>query len=267
MAYLKDEVLLSEQTTYPSEIFYLEEGAELFEVLKIDEESLILVKEWLGASLIYSFFDIKDNKKIHPATRFSSENNKEVRQTLDNGLHVIKTINVNSKTGLESVTEQVMQGNVVLYKCMGERYPERTFNQLYIEYLEYQREQNNHQDRVKDFANKFKKYSKKQQIGSLRAEFRNKWRANCEWGSENPEYFLTQEMYHLLNESPRFKKSLMTMLEMECDFIGEDPVKLFDSIVEHYEQSYVKGENYDDQQTVKNSLTSFLSRINKFFRL
>ena len=259
--------MLSEQTTYPSEFFYLEEGAELFEVLKIDEENLILVKEWLGASLIYSFFDIKNNQKIHTATRFASENNKEIRQSLPNGLNSIKKISVDTKTGLESVTENVMQGNVVLYKCVRERYPERTLNQLYVKYLEYQREQNNHQDRVKDFANKFKKYSKKQQIGSLRAEFRNKWRANCEWGSENPEYFLTQEMYHLLNESPRFKKSLMTMLEMECDFIGEDPVKLFDSIVEHYEQSYVKGENYDDQQTVKNSLTSFLSRINKFFRL
>lgn len=266
MAYLKADVLLSEQTIYSSEIFYLEEGAELFEVLKIDEENLILVKEWLGASLIYSFFDIKNNQKVDTSTRFSLENNKEIKHTFDKGLHLIKTINVDSKTGLESVTEKVMQGNVILYKCMRERYPERTLNQLYVEYLEYQREQNNHQDQVKDFANKFKKYSKKQQIGSLRAEFRNKWRANCEWGSEHPEYFLTQEMYHLLNEAPSFKKSLMAMLELECEFISEDPVKLFSNIVKHYEQFDVKRENYNKQKTAESYLKNISSHIKRLFR-
>lgn len=221
--------------SYVREVFEPEEGASIFDVIPIREEGLVLVKEILCGALAYTFFDIKRGCKIGVGSRILSEDGSKNEKILPDGLKAIKTVKVDPKTGAETVTESILHDDTVLYKSERERYPERTFDEVYKNYLNEKHNNRKSGDLERALVEKFKSSSKKEKIGLIRGEFRNKWRANCELGFENPEFFLSRSMYDAFVVVPEFKSILFEMLEAEGAFVGRSARELFESIVGYYE--------------------------------
>ncbi len=210
-------------------------NGSIIDMLIINNNKDVLIKEIIGCDLSYSFFRRENGEKIEISERLYSEENKEIETKLFGGYNILTSICVNKRTGLEMAKDVIFKNNIKVFESKRERYPEKSPHDIFDIYKLQENEDIRSESLENNFVAEFKRSSFGEKINLLRGEFRSKWRANCELGFENPEYFLRKELYKKLLFDPDFKSAIREVLIREEKFIDVPSEEILLSIEKHYE--------------------------------
>ncbi len=120
---------------------------------------------------------------------------KKIETELFGKYKILTNIFINKETGLETAKDIISKNNIKVFESTRERYPERGPHDIFDIYKLQKNEDIKSESLENNFVAKFNKSFFDEKVNLLRSEFRSKWRANCELGFENPEYFLRKELY------------------------------------------------------------------------
>lgn len=235
MAVLKEGIKLDAKSI-DVDLFYSENGNFLLEAFTVENNKYALVKEVLPEGMGYTFFEIETQKRIGISSRYNSENGKLTKSEIDEKHQSICTVVVDPKTGFEKLLEKIVnEDGDIVYSNTIERYSNGHVDSLINRYAAYKKQEEENKTKVQNIIRSFTSSELSEKVNILRGIFRKEWRNKCELGFENPELFLSKDLYRQLSSDKQFKVALFEMLKREektVDILAND---LYKKILEYYE--------------------------------
>jgi hypothetical protein len=234
MATLKQGVEIDARNIHV-DLFEAEEGGSLLEAFLVEDGRLVLVKEILPEGMGYTFFEIETQERIEKSIRYDDENGKLLNDEIDENHKSVCEVIVDPKTGFEKLIETVFKDSEIIYKNTRERYSSGHTKPLLTRCLAYQKQKETKDRQVADLVKKFTNSMLDGKVDILRGIFRKEWRNRCELGFEQPELFLSDDLYAQFSRVKQFKEALIEMLKLEERTVDVDASKLYSSILANYE--------------------------------
>ncbi len=190
------------------DMFYPESFRSLDELIIVPEENLVVVKELWSGKACDTFFNLHNLERIDPFKRYNQQNGKAFIERKDD-LTVVTVVNIEKGTMAEYLLGVVFKNEQQIFKSMEVRYSSLPNKSTYQKYLDFQANLKNNEESREFFFEEFSHSSFEEKILKLRQIFRVNFRANCEIGNYPPEYFLSQDLFELLDQDGEFRKVLL----------------------------------------------------------
>lgn len=224
---------LNSNTALSLDMFYPESFRNLDELIVIPEENLVVVKErWSGKSCD-TFFNLQTLERTDPFKRYNQENGKAFIEQIDN-LTIVTIVNVEHGTMTEYLIGAVFKDNRQIFKSISPRYCSTKEISTYQKYLNAQSYLNMKSKKHEELFTEFSNLSFDDKVIKIREIFRSNFRSNCEIGYFPPEYFLTQELFNLLDQDIKFREVLFEILKLEESSTNQAASLVYECLIVHY---------------------------------
>jgi len=188
----------------------------------------------LFGGLAYTFFDLSTRERIDSTARYGQENGKSTMSQFDDGYVAVCEVHVDSCTGFETVDEKITKGSEVVYQNTRERYSLNGVEPISKRFFALETQKNSQKEMINKIVDDFFNSGYIDKVNTLRSLFIREWRNRCELGIDNPEYFLSQDIYEKFSKDIKFNDALLEMLKAEEHVVDTPAEELFEKIENYY---------------------------------
>jgi len=211
--------------------FELTQNAYIHEVLYVEIESIIVVKQIINNKKNTVIFNSESLEIIPLEDRYEKYNGKESIEIKD-GYQLISKFVVDKNSGNEGIEESVIKDKNVLYSSGRQRYTDIDLLPLwdsFLKSLEYkEKKQNNHTQMMSDFY--ASSYERK--VTVLRTAFNRQRKNRYEMGLEPIEQVFLKQQLIDYDKDVDFRKALREVLIGEELIMGKSEEDVFNIILE-----------------------------------
>lgn len=196
----------------------------------VEGNRLILVEEVLNERVGMNFFDANTKEKISTKERYEQYNGKVINETKGNYI-LSSEIKVDMDTGAESVHEEVVYDDAILYSNDRNRYHKKTFKPLWERFIDETKLKDKDDLELMREVAIFRAMKFDEKIKYLRSKFRYIFKARWELGVVPEEVFLSKEEFSAFEKDEIFREVLLKVLELEESTTGKDSQIMYVNII------------------------------------